>query len=131
MPTRANYATVYVGALLAPDGQTLNLDWATNAGNETGPYEFTVPAARPTDAYLGIQAFDVSEYGHEILINDTPLGGFDLPPNEGWQYWVDTITGASLREGTNTLRFLRDTDTRDAFAIGTVTVHWKEQTSEA
>lgn len=126
MTSRANYATVYVGAQLAPEGGTLDLDWATDAGDRTDAFEFSVPTADASDAYVGVQAFDVDEYGHEILLNGEPLGGFDVPPNEGWQYWVDTVTGATLREGENTVRVRRDADTRDAFAVGTVTVHWKE-----
>lgn len=130
MQTRANYEVVYVGAQLAPEGRGLDLEWATDAGDETEAFEFTVPTADPIDAYLGIQAFDVDAYGHEILVNDEPLGGFDIPPQSGWQYWVDTITGASLVEGRNTLRIARDPNSVDAFAIGTVTVHWKEPVAD-
>jgi hypothetical protein len=123
---RANYATVYVGAQLGPEERTLALDWASDAGDATDPREFEVPVPDAADPYVGIQAFDVGTYGHEILVNGEPLSGFDIPPNEGWQYWVDTLTDVGLREGTNDVRVARDTDTRDAFAIGTVTVHWKE-----
>jgi hypothetical protein len=123
---RANYATVYVGAQLAPEGRALALDWATDAGDETASHEFEVPTDDPVDPYVGLQAFDVGSYGHEILVNDEPLAGFDIPPNEGWQYWVDTLTDVELVAGTNRLRVARDTDTRDAFAVGSVTVHWKE-----
>ncbi len=126
MHTRANYTTVYVGAQLAPEKRKLNLDWADDAGDKTDEHEFTVSTPDPADALVGIQAFDVGEYGHEIVINGESLSGFDIPPNDGWQYWVDTITGARLQEGTNTLRIVRDTSTRDAFAVGTVTIHWKE-----
>ena len=123
---RANYATVYVGAHLGPDGRKLGLDWATDAGDRTDSLEFEVPTASPAEPYVGVQAFDVGEYGHEIVVNDEALSGFDIPPNEGWQYWVDTLTDVTLREGTNTVHIARDTETRDAFAVGTVTVHWKE-----
>jgi hypothetical protein len=124
--TCANYATIFVGAQLSPEDGRLDLDWATDAGDGTDEYEFTVPTADARDAYIGLQAFDVGEYGHEIEINGTTLSGFDVPPNEGWQYWVDTIANVELVEGTNTLRVLRDTASEDSFAIGTVTVHWKE-----
>ena len=130
MHTRANYATVYVGAQLAPEDSALDLDWATVAGDVTEEFEFTVTTDDPIDAYVGLQAFDVADYGHEILVNGESLGGFDIPPNEGWQYWVDTLSGASLHEGTNTIQFQRDADTDDAFAVGTVTIHWKEQVEE-
>ncbi|MFC4358033.1 hypothetical protein ACFO0N_08750 [Halobium salinum] len=126
MHSRANYVTVYVGAQLAPADGQLDLDWATDAGDETDAFEFEVPVADPQEPLVGIQAFDVGEYGHEILVNGESLSGFDVPPNEGWQYWVDTVTGASLREGTNTVKIARDTDSDDAFAVGTLTLQWKE-----
>jgi len=127
VPLRANYATIYVGVQLAPETRELALDWADNVGDETVAYEFDVPTDGATDAYVGIQAFDVGEYGHEIIVNGEPMSGFDIPPNDGWQYWVDTFGDrASLTEGPNSLRIARDTDTDDAFAVGTATVHWKE-----
>ncbi|GAB6862450.1 DUF7383 domain-containing protein [Haloplanus litoreus] len=127
MPPRANYATMYVGAQLAPERRELDLDWAENVGDETAAHEFEVPTDDAFDGYVGIQAFDVGAYGHEILINGDPMSGFDIPPNDGWQYWVDTFADAvSLTEGTNALRIARDVDSDDAFAVGTVTVHWKE-----
>ena len=126
MSHRANYATLYMGVQLAPEGQSLALDWATNVGDITEPYEFEVPTDDARDAYVGLQAFDVGDYGHEIEVNGTPLTGFDIPPNEGWQYWVDTLTGIDLQAGINTVRIRRDPDSRDAFAVGTVTIHWKE-----
>ncbi|MFC7173104.1 hypothetical protein ACFR97_10450 [Haloplanus litoreus] len=118
---------MYVGAQLAPERRELDLDWAENVGDETAAHEFEVPTDDAFDGYVGIQAFDVGAYGHEILINGDPMSGFDIPPNDGWQYWVDTFADAvSLTEGTNALRIARDVDSDDAFAVGTVTVHWKE-----
>ncbi|MFC6990162.1 hypothetical protein ACFQJD_18330 [Haloplanus sp. GCM10025708] len=130
MRFRANYATVYVGAQLTAGGRRLDLDWATDAGDATDVYEFTVPTADATDGYIGIQAFDVGEYGHEIVVNGDPTSGFDVPPSEGWQYWVDTLTDVELHEGTNTLQIRRDPDSGDSFAVGNVTVHWKEPVEE-
>jgi hypothetical protein len=89
-------------------------------------FEFTVPTDRPTDAYVGVQAFRVERNGHELQINGESLGGFDLPPAEGWQYWEDAITDAELTEGTNTLRFVCDESTDDSFVVNNVTVHWRE-----
>jgi hypothetical protein len=123
---RANYAVVYVGAQFGPEDRSLGLDWAEQVGDETAVYEFEVPTDDTHEPFVGLQAFDVGSYGHEIEINGETLSGFDIPPNEGWQYWVDSLTGASLHEGTNTIRIRRDPDADDAFAIGTVRVHWKE-----
>jgi len=124
--SRANYATVFVGAALGPEEGGLDLEWAADVGDATDDFEFAVPTGEAADAYVGLQAFDVGTYGHEILVNGESLTGFDIPPNDGWQYWVDTLSGARLAEGTNTLRIERDRSTMDAFAVGTVTVHWKE-----
>jgi hypothetical protein len=123
---RANYATLYMGVQLAPEGRALDLDWASNVGDVTDAYEFEVPSDEPRDAYVGLQAFDVGDYGHEIEVNGEALSGFDIPPNDGWQYWMDTLTGTELHGGTNTVRIRRDAESRDAFAVGTITVHWKE-----
>lgn len=117
---------MYVGAQLGPDDQRLDLDWATHAGDETAAREFEVPTDNAGDAHVGLQAFDVGTYGHEIRVNGDPLGGFDIPPDDGWQYWVDTLSDGALREGTNRLRIARDPDTRDAFAVGSVVVRWTE-----
>ena len=132
MQHRANYAVVPIQSLLGPDSapEILDLDWATFVGAETPTFEFDVPVAEPRDGYLGIQAFEVGDYGHDVLINGEALSGFDVPPNDGWQYWVDTITGASLEKGTNTIRIRRANEGADAFAVGTVTVHWKEPIAE-
>lgn len=126
MPLRANYATVYIGAQLAPPDRRLDLDWAVEAGDETDLHEFEVPTGDVEDPYVGIQAFDVDEYGHEIVINDEPLSGFDIPPADGWQYWVDTLSDVTLEAGTNTVQIRRDATGRDAFAVATMMVHWKE-----
>ncbi|ELZ94820.1 hypothetical protein C440_07087 [Haloferax mucosum ATCC BAA-1512] len=128
MPHHANYATVFIGSHLHPTTETLALDWADDVGDETDAFEFEVPTDEPREPYIGIQAFDVGEYEHEIKINGESLSGFDIPPNDGWQYWVDTITGADLVEGTNTIQIVRDDSGYDAFAVGTVTIHWKEST---
>jgi hypothetical protein len=126
VPPRANYATINVGAQLAPETRTLDLDWADHVGDETDAHEFDVHTADAAEAYVGIQAFDVDAYGHEILINGDRSSGFDIPPSDGWQYWVDTLGDAvDLVAGTNDVRIVRDADTDDAFAVGTVTVHWK------
>jgi hypothetical protein len=123
---RANYAVVYVGAQFGPEDRSLGLDWAEQVGDETAVYEFEVPTDDTHEPFVGLQAFDVGSYGHEIEINGETLSGFDIPPNEGWQYWVDSLTDTSLHAGTNTIRIRRDPDADDAFAIGTVRIHWKE-----
>lgn len=126
MSYRANYALVNVSSHLGPAKDALDVPWAEYVGDATPEFEFTVPTDRPTDAYVGMQAYRVGDYGHELVMNDESLGGFDIPPTDGWQYWEDVITGAELHEGTNALKVVRDESTDDSFAVNNVTVHWRE-----
>ncbi|MFC7047090.1 hypothetical protein ACFQH6_18335 [Halobacteriaceae archaeon GCM10025711] len=126
--TRANYALLDVLEHLGDDEDALDVPWATFAGNRTSRLTFEVPSSDVTDAYFGLQAFDVGAYGHEVLVNDEPVTGFDIPPRDGWQYWVDSVTGTALVEGENSFRVVRDAATEDNFVVGVVTVHWKEPT---
>ncbi|ELZ28004.1 hypothetical protein C474_15924 [Halogeometricum pallidum JCM 14848] len=123
---RANYALLPILEQLGPDGDGLDVPWATFAGDRTSEHEFTVPVDATTDAYVELQAYKVGTYGHEILLNGEPLTGFDVPPAEGWQYWMDAVSGGELRKGENTLRIRRDASEDDSFAVGNVVVHWKE-----
>ena len=122
---RANYALVTVLEQLGPSADALDVPWADFAGDRSSVGEFTAPAGA-TDVYVELQAYDVGAFGHEILLNGDPLTGFDVPPAEGWQYWMDAVTEQELRAGENTLRIRRDTDTDDAFAVGNVVVNWRE-----
>lgn len=126
MAYRANYALVNVSAHLGPNDEALDVPWAKYVGDATSTFEFTIPTEKPTDAYVGLQAFRVDEYGHELQINGESLGGFDVPPADGWQYWEDAITDTGLDEGANTLRVRRDETTDDSFVVNNVTVHWRE-----
>jgi len=123
---RANYAVVPFQQHLGQNAESLAVPWAEFVGDRTDAHEFTVPTDDAVDPYLELQAYDVEEYGHEIRVNGRSLSGFDIPPAEGWQHWMDTISGVDLTEGDNTLRVVRDADTTDAFVVGVVTVHWKE-----
>ena len=125
MAHRANYALVTVLEQFGPAADALDVPWAEFAGDDSEVYEFEVPA-EATDAYLELQAYDVGTFGHEIVLNGEPLSGFDVPPAEGWQYWMDAVTEQELRAGTNTLQIQRDTASEDAYAVGNVVVNWKE-----
>jgi len=130
MSYRANYALVNVGCHLGPDGDGLDVEWADYVGDATPEFEFTVPTGDATDAYVGLQAFRIGRYGHDLRINGESLAGFDVPPADGWQYWEDALAEVSLVEGTNALRIVRDDATDDSFAVNNVTVHWREPVGE-
>ncbi|PSP57571.1 hypothetical protein BRC72_08875 [Halobacteriales archaeon QH_7_66_36] len=126
MSRRATHALAEFGELLAPHEEALDVPWAEFVGDTSSEASFTVDAADTEDAYLQIQAYDVGNFDHEVLLNGELLSGFDLPPSDGWQCWVDIITGSELQEGENTLQFRRDDEGRDAFVVGSVVVNWTE-----
>jgi len=123
---RSNYALVEFGELLAEGEQALDVPWAEFVGNESTEKRFEVPVEGAVDGYVTVQALDVDAYDHEILVNGDPLSGFDIPPASGWQCWMDVMSGATLQEGENTIQVRRDTDSRDAFVVGTLRVNWRE-----
>jgi hypothetical protein len=125
MNYRANYAQLQFGEHLGPDQSALGVPWASYVGDRSSELTFEI-AAEPHDPYLEVQAYEIGSFDHEILVNDEPVSGFDLPPAEGWQYWMDSITGATLVVGENTIQVVRDVSTDDSFVIGNVVVHWKE-----
>lgn len=126
MGHRANYAQLHFGEHLGPDRSSLDVPWATFVGDASSTKTFEVPSA-PVDPYLELQAYEVGAFDHEILVNGDPISGFDLPPSEGWQYWMDAVTGAALHEGENTIQVCRDAAGDDSFVVGNVVVHWKER----
>lgn len=123
---RANYTLLSFQEQLGTDPEHLDVPWAEFVGDHSSTLEFTVPTDDATEPYVELQAYDVDKWHHELRINGDELSGFDVPPTDGWQYWMDAITAADLREGTNTLDVRRDTSTRDSFVVGTAVVHWKE-----
>jgi hypothetical protein len=124
--TGANYALVDIEEHLGENRNGLDVPWATFVGDRSSEHTVSITAETTLEPYVGVQAFDVGTYGHEIYVNGDPLSGFDLPPADGWQYWIDRITGAALSKGENTIRIERDADTDDGFVIGTLGIHWKE-----
>jgi hypothetical protein len=125
MSRRTAHALVDFGELLGPHEEALDVPWAEFVGDKSSETTFEV-GPDPDDAYLEIQAYDVGGFEHEAVVNGEPLSGFDLPPNDGWQCWVDAVTGVDLVEGENTLRFRRGEDSDDAFVVGSVVVTWTE-----
>jgi len=126
MRHRANYALLSFQEALGPNKNAFDELWADFAGDRSSPHTFQVPTDDPRDPYLQMQILDVAEYGHDVLVNGASVSGFDIPPGDGWQTWMDPITGQHLQEGENSLRIERDTTTDDAFVVGSVVVNWRE-----
>lgn len=127
---RANYALLTFQEHLGADETTLDVPWASFAGDETATKTFRVPTDEPADPYVEMQVYDVGSYDHDLVLNGEALAGFDAPVGDGWQYWMDTVTAARLSEGTNELLFRRDEGSGDSFVVGSCTVHWKEPIEE-
>ncbi|WP_254536729.1 DUF7383 domain-containing protein [Halomarina litorea] len=123
---RSNYALVEFSEHLGDDEDDLDVPWAEFVGDRSTEHEFSVPVEGAIDGYVTVQALDVGTYGHEILVNGESLSGFDIPPGEGWQCWMDVMAGVDLRKGENTIQVRRDTDADDSFVVGTLRVTWRE-----
>ena len=128
---RANYALVTFMEHLGEMESQLDVEWAEFVGNRTTELTFEVSTDDPSDAYLQLQAYDVGTYGHDVLLNGQSLSGFDIPPGQGWQSWMDAITGTALQGGENTLQFVREADSTDSFVVGNVVVNWREPTGSS
>ena len=127
MSHRSNYALLSFQEALGPNKDAFDELWADFTGDRSSAHTFEVPTDDPRDPYLQMQVLDVAEYGHDVLVNGESVSGFDIPPGDGWQTWMDPITGHPLQAGENTLRIERDTTTDDAFVVGTVVVNWREE----
>ncbi|MFC5136538.1 MULTISPECIES: DUF7383 domain-containing protein [Haloferacaceae] len=129
MPPHTDYALVTVLEHLGEDPDALNIEWAEFVGDASTLHTFEVTTTNPLDAYFEVQLYDVGTFGHEVLVNGEPLTGFDLPPSDGWQLWMDAVTDAMLQQGENTVQIVRDGESDDEFAIGNVVVHWRSESS--
>lgn len=80
------------------------------------------------DGYLLITVRSVDFAGHQILINNTQLGSFDIPlppgDSDAWLTYMDRIEPGILRGGTNELEIRRKGS--DNFVVKDVVVHWRE-----
>lgn len=127
MAIRSDFVAIYFGEHLGDNANDLNVPWATFVGNQTTVKNFYISDQPAGNAYLMLQAYDVHQTGHRILINGQNLSGFDIPRETGsWQTWMDVIDSGLLRFGNNTIQIQRDADTGDNFVVGNVVIHWRE-----
>jgi hypothetical protein len=124
--TRSDFTIVPFGEFLGDNANDNDLPWAVFVGNETNTKSFLIDDMTVGDAYLLIQTYKVGVPSHKIFINSRELKGFNIPPHDGWQTWMVVITEPILKRGINTIKVVRDARTDDDFAIGNITVHWRE-----
>ena len=129
MSPDTDYALVTFLEHLGEEPDALNIEWAEFVGDTSTLHTFEVTTTKPLDAYFEIQLYDVGTFGHEVLVNGDQLTGFDFPPSDGWQLWMDTVTGAMLQQGENTVQIVREGESDDEFAVGNVIIHWRSESS--
>lgn len=125
MALRADFEVIKFNSHLGDNAGDLNVPWTTFQGNQTPVRSFVI-GQRPIGAgYLLVQAFDVDNENHRILINGIDLGGWDIASDGGWQTWMDVIESGVLQQGNNTIQFIR-AGGNDNFVIASVVVNWRE-----
>lgn len=112
------------------DFRWVNFDEQFNAGNTEATRTFNVEGpprdGRGDTGYLLIQAHDVENGNHQILLNGNHLPSFDIPEhgNQQWFTWMDRIPPGFLNQGQNRLTIRRSGN--DDFFVANVVVHWRE-----
>ena len=108
----------------------VNFDFQFNAQNTEATETFVIEGnpLNSGNGYLLIQAMDVEQSNHRILINNQDLPSFDIPrqgQNNIWTTWMDRVPQSFLRAGNNriTIRRVGGED----FFVANVVVHWREQ----
>ena len=97
------------------------------AANPSHTVEFPIEGTKDPidDAYMLITAHNVSNQGHQIIINNTHLPSWDIPINSpGWQTWMDHIQPGLLKKGMNSITVVRTFG--DDFTTKDIVVHWRE-----
>lgn len=88
---------------------------------------FPIEGSKPPvdDGYILINAHNVTQQLHKVLINDVELSGWDLPATSGgWHTFMDRIQPGLLKTGNNTLRIVAVLG--DDFTVKDAVVHWRE-----
>ena len=128
MAMRSDFRMIDFNEHLGDNAADLNVPWATFKGDKTTLKTFHIDGNPKGEAYLIIQAYNVQEYTHKILINGTPLAGVSIPkgPSEvRWQTSMDRIE-PQLKPGPNKIQIERDPKTTNNFVVGKVVVQWRE-----
>ena len=102
-------------------------------GDVSDTFNFTIDNQPDGEAYLLVQIFGSYFEGHTIIINGknitSPEGNFGNSGAMNWSTLTVMINDNTLKQGQNTIQFLRNPNTDDNFLINNVVVNWKYQLS--
>lgn len=100
-------------------------------GDVSDTFNFTIDSDPNGEAYLLVQIYGSYFEGHTIMINGknatSPGGNFGNSGSLNWSTLTVLIDDNTLKQGQNTIQFLRNPNTEDNFLIDNVVVNWKYQ----
>ncbi|MEO1391623.1 MAG: hypothetical protein AAFV90_01770 [Cyanobacteria bacterium J06634_5] len=116
--------------MASSDFTWVNFDAQFSANNPetTRTFEIEGNPLNNGNGYLLIQAQDVEQGNHRILINNQNLPSFDIPVQGGNNLrttWMDRVPQSFLRQGQNRITIQREGS--ESFFVFNVMVQWREQ----
>ena len=100
-------------------------------GDVSDTFNFTIDSIPDGGGYLLVQIYGSYFDGHTIIINGqsvaSPGGNFGNSGSTNWATLTVLLDEDVLKQGQNSLQFLRNPNTEDNFLIDNVVVNWKYQ----
>jgi hypothetical protein len=102
-----------------------------HTGDVSDTFNFTISRELVGSAYLLVQVYGSYFQDHTIMINGQevtgPQGSFGSTGFGNWATLTVLVDDNILKQGQNTIQFLRNPDTPDNFLIDNVVVNWRYQ----
>ena len=100
-------------------------------GDVSDHFNFTIDSTPSKDGYLLVQIYGSYFEGHTISINGqnvtSPGSNFGNSGSSNWATLTVLLDEGVLKQGENSIQFLRNPNTEDNFLIDNVVVNWKHQ----
>jgi hypothetical protein len=100
-------------------------------GDVSDTFNFTIDGVPHGGGYLLVQIYGSYFEGHTIIINGqnvtSPGGNFGNSGSVNWATLTVLLDEDVLKQGQNSIQFLRNPNTEDNFLIDNVVVNWKYQ----
>jgi hypothetical protein len=100
-------------------------------GDLSDTFNFTLPNTPVGGAYLLVQVYGSYFQGHTIMIDGQevtgPQGSFGSTGFGNWATLTVLVDDNILKQGQNTIQFVRNPDTPDNFLVDNVVVNWRYQ----